>query len=104
MQNIDYKHIIKCSCKIMFLFILAMALSSCADNVTFVQAATMQPVGFWYGLWHGEIAAFAFIISLFDPHTTIYAIYNDGLWYNFGFVLGCSNITMMGMGNIPYLR
>ena len=96
MQNIDYKRIIKCGCKIMFLFTLAMVLSSCADNVTFTQAANMQPVGFWYGLWHGEIATFAFIISLFDSNTTIYAIYNNGPWYNFGFTLGCGGVIILG--------
>jgi hypothetical protein len=37
----------------------ALFLSGCADTVTFQQAATHAPVGFWHGLWHGLILPFA---------------------------------------------
>lgn len=74
--------------KLFILILLLLLLSGCADSITFEEAVIMDKVGFWYGLWHGMIAAFAFIISLFSDSTAIYAIYNNGGWYDFGFVLG----------------
>jgi len=68
--------------------IALLALSGCADKASFTTAATMNPVGFWHGLWHGMILPFAWLVSLFDSDVAIYAIYNNGGWYNFGFVLG----------------
>ncbi|MFW6129262.1 MAG: hypothetical protein ACOC6P_03330 [Candidatus Aminicenantaceae bacterium] len=44
--------------------------------------------GFWLGLWHGLLAPFTFIISLFTPNVRFYEVHNSGGWYNFGFVLG----------------
>ena len=66
-----------------------MLLSGCADTVSFDQAKDVLPVGFWYGLWHGMILPIAWIVSLFSDSTAIYAIYNNGGWYDFGFILGC---------------
>jgi hypothetical protein len=66
-------------------------LSACAD----VQA-DLQPClegheyGFWGGLWHGLIAPFAFIGSLFSDEIAVWAVHNNGGWYTFGFVLGAS--------------
>ena len=44
--------------------------------------------GFWLGLWHGFIAPFAFVVSLFKTNITIYEVHNSGAWYNFGFLFG----------------
>jgi len=74
--------------KYIFLFVFLISLAGCADFVTFKEAANIEPVGFWYGLWHGMICIFSLLISLFDDTATIYAIYNNGAWYNFGFVIG----------------
>lgn len=71
----------------MFLMV-AILLSGCADHVGFDQAAKLTQVGFWYGLWHGLILPVSFIISLFDPTVSVYAIYNNGVFYNLGFVFG----------------
>jgi hypothetical protein len=49
-------------------------------------------LGFWYGLWHGWIAMISLIASLFDNSITVYAVNNNGAWYNFGFILGASTI------------
>jgi len=46
--------------------------------------------GFWTGIWHGIIAPIAFIISLFNENVGMYAIHNNGGWYNFGFLFGLS--------------
>jgi hypothetical protein len=44
--------------------------------------------GFWRGFWHGLIAPFAFLISLFKDNIGVYETHNNGKWYNFGFILG----------------
>jgi hypothetical protein len=44
--------------------------------------------GFLLGLWHGIIAPFTFIASLFTDSVNLYEVHNNGNWYDFGFVLG----------------
>ena len=72
--------------------ILCLMLSGCADSVNLNQTAAMPPVGFWYGFWHGTILPFAWFISLFDSDVAIYAVYNNGGWYDFGFMLGVGSL------------
>jgi hypothetical protein len=72
---------------------IMLLLSGCADNVSLAQAEHLTPVGFWYGFWHGSIMGIAFIVSIFDSDVTIYATYNSGWWYNFGYVLGAGVFT-----------
>lgn len=48
--------------------------------------------GFWFGLWHGFISPFTFVISLFTDDVSPYAVTNNGGWYNFGFILGAMTI------------
>jgi hypothetical protein len=76
-----------------FIFLLCVSLTGCADTMTFTQASKAQPVGFWYGVWHGMIAPFGWIVSLFSDSTAIYAIYNNGGWYDFGFMLGIGGLS-----------
>ena len=73
---------------IFFLVFVCPLLSGCADTVTFEQAAKVMPVGFLYGFWHGITFPITWIGSLFDDAIAIYAIYNNGGWYDFGFFLG----------------
>ena len=73
--------------------ILTVGLTGCADTVTFTQAGQVEPVGFWYGLWHGMILPFAWICSLFSDGISIYAIYNNGGWYDFGFFCGVGGFS-----------
>ncbi len=73
---------------LVLLFGVLISLSGCADDPDFTEAALRDPVGFWHGLWHGIISPISFVISLFDSDVAIYAIYNNGGWYDFGFVLG----------------
>lgn len=47
-----------------------------------------EPAGFFHGLWHGFISLFAFVVSLFSDRVGVYEVYNNGNWYNLGFVLG----------------
>ena len=44
--------------------------------------------GFWQGLWHGTVAPFSFVLSLFKEDMGIYELHNNGRWYNFGFIIG----------------
>lgn len=78
--------------KLYIIAVLLILLTGCADTATFNQAAGMEPVGFWYGLWHGMIVFFSFIASLIWDDVAIYAIYNNGGWYDFGFFLGIGTL------------
>ena len=73
--------------------LLSVWLTGCADTVTFTQAGQVEPVGFWYGLWHGMILPFAWIGSLLSDEISIYAIYNNGGWYDFGFFCGVGGFS-----------
>ena len=66
------------------------ALTSCAD-VSHVQEclpATEHTYGFWGGTWHGIIMVPSFIGSIIWDDVAVYAVNNNGGWYNFGFVGG----------------
>ena len=51
--------------------------------------------GFWLGVWHGFIFPFAFIVSLFNNEIAVYAVPNNGTWYNFGYFVG---VVFLGVG------
>ena len=81
---------------ILFLLIAILSiglLSGCADVTTIEECtkATHQ-YGFWGGLWHGMISFFSFIGSLIYDDVALYAVNNNGPWYDFGFVLGAGII------------
>ncbi|WP_116090273.1 hypothetical protein [Sphingomonas crusticola] len=63
-----------------------LALAACATQMH----GTVKPSapGFLLGLVQGFIAPVSFIVSLFSPDIAVYAVPNNGAWYNFGFVLG----------------
>ena len=68
------------------LLVLPLLLAGCATQM----AGTVKPEapGFLFGLVQGFIAPVTFIISLFRHDVAVYAVPNNGAWYNFGFVLG----------------
>lgn len=85
--------------KILMLFVCVvclLTLSGCADTVPITFKYDIPLVGFWHGLWHGLTFGFAFIGSLFSDQIAIYAVYNNGGWYDFGFWLGI--IILVGGG------
>jgi hypothetical protein len=75
---------------------LVLLLAACASQTPeTVQQAENTP-HFLHGLWHGFIFPFAWIGSLFDSGIAVYAVPNNGGWYDFGFFLG---ITVLGGGS-----
>lgn len=69
--------------------VAVLFLTSCHHVVDVKACVEGQKIyGFWNGLWHGMIAGISFIGSLFDHTISVYAVNNNGGWYNFGFLLG----------------
>ena len=56
------------------------------------QTDEAEPAGFFRGWWHGFISPVAFVVSLFNDSVGVYEPYNNGGWYNFGFIMGVSMI------------
>jgi len=73
---------------------LATLLSACARQTLHGAVASGAP-GFLHGLWDGFIFPFAWIVSLFVPEVAVYAVPNNGGWYDFGYFLG---IVVFGVG------
>jgi hypothetical protein len=72
----------------------ALLLSACAAT-QFPAAHQPGAPGFLLGLWHGFIFPIAWIVSLFAKNVAVYAVPNDGGWYDFGYFLG---IAVFGLG------
>lgn len=74
--------------------VAVLALSACvaAQSPSAVQASAP---GFLLGLWHGFIFPIAWIFSLFSDKVAVYAVPNNGGWYDFGYFLG---IVVFGVG------
>jgi hypothetical protein len=72
----------------------ALALAACAATQASDAVAPQAP-GFWLGLWHGFIFPVAWLVSLFTSKVAIYAVPNNGGWYDFGYFLG---IVVFGVG------
>lgn len=86
------KHIMKNS-RLLATICICLLATGCASQMGFEEAMDAKPVGFWYGLWHGMIAPISWFISLFCKDVAIYAIYNNGGWYDFGFILGIGALS-----------
>ncbi len=78
------------------LAIVAIALTLAACVATEVPTA-VQPnaPGFLEGVWHGFIFPVAWIVSLFTDDIAVYAVPNNGTWYDFGYFVG---IVFLGVG------
>ncbi|MBA3677408.1 MAG: hypothetical protein H0W74_08405 [Sphingosinicella sp.] len=70
-----------------------MLLSACAAQT----GAVVEPgaPGFLLGVWHGFIFPVAWLLSLFMPDVSVYAVPNNGGWYDFGFFIG---VVFLGVG------
>ena len=72
----------------------ALALTACAATQDPAAVSPSAP-GFPLGLWHGFIFPVAWVVSLFTSKVAIYAVPNNGGWYDFGYFLG---IVVFGVG------
>jgi hypothetical protein len=72
----------------LFFITISVIFTSCADVTPIKNCVVDKPYGFWGGLWHGFISPWSFIGSLIWDDIAMYAINNNGGWYDFGFVLG----------------
>ena len=70
-----------------------LLLAACAQQAA--TAVKPEAPGFLLGLWHGFIFPVAWLLSLFMPDVAIYAVPNNGGWYDFGYFLG---IVVFGVG------
>jgi hypothetical protein len=68
-------------------------LAACATQAP--HAVAPQAPGFLLGVWHGFIFPVAWILSLFMPDVSVYAVPNNGGWYDFGYFIG---IVFLGVG------
>lgn len=83
-----------------------LALTGCAHVIPVNDCipSTEHIYGFWGGTWHGMITWFTFIGSLFYDDVTIYAVNNNGAWYNFGFVGGIGLPIRLISGFLKMMR
>ena len=79
--------------KLLLLVVMAL-FAACAATQASDAVAPTAP-GFLLGLWHGFIFPVAWLISLFAPKVAVYAVPNNGGWYDFGYFLG---IVVFGVG------
>jgi len=87
--------------RIVILILAVVMIAGCApgpNQFTGYYKDEVKIAGFWKGLWHGIIAPFVFIISLFKDNMNIYEVNNNGNWYNFGFLIGMTIIFGGGGG------
>ena len=73
-----------------------LALSACARQAADAVSNAPDTPGFLLGLWHGFIFPVAWFLSLFMPDVAVYAVPNNGGWYDFGYFLG---IVFFGVGS-----
>ena len=77
-----------------FALLSLLALTACAATQA-PDAVRPDTPGFLLGLWHGFIFPVAWVVSLFVPKVAVYAVPNNGGWYDFGYFLG---IVVFGVG------
>ncbi len=51
--------------------------------------------GFVPGLWHGIIAPVMLVGSFFNPAMQIYEVHNNGVEYNFGYLIGVALVFLI---------
>lgn len=79
------------------IFLIALFLfSSCADTQNIEACRTGHVYGFFGGLWHGMIALVSFVGSLFSDDIAVWAVNNNGGWYELGFLIGVGGQGIFG--------
>ena len=73
---------------------ISLLLTACAAQQS-GEGVMAEAPGFPLGVWHGFIFPVAWVISLFVDEVAIYAVPNNGGWYDFGYFIG---IIFLGVG------
>jgi hypothetical protein len=73
---------------------LMLALTACIAKQS-PSALNANGPGFLEGVLHGFVFPVAWLISLFTDQIAIYAVPNNGGWYNFGYFIG---VCFLGVG------
>ena len=76
------------------LFAVILTLAACAHRVD--SSVAPHAPGFLLGLWQGFIFPVSWVLSLFMPDVAIYAVPNNGGWYDFGYFIG---VVFLGVGS-----
>jgi len=79
-----------------FFLITLLIFSSCAEVQHIDACKTGHIYGFWGGLWHGMIAPVSFVVGLFKDDVAVWAVNNNGGWYEFGFLIGIGSLGLGG--------
>jgi hypothetical protein len=79
-----------------FVLFAIFLFSSCAEVQNIDACKTGHVYGFFGGLWHGIIAPFSFVCSLFMDDVAVWAVNNNGGWYTFGFLIGVGSLGFGG--------
>ncbi len=88
MKTIRISHLVTVS----IILLMCFTLIGCAEPQHVEKCVTGHTYGFWGGLWHGIIAPFAFIGSLFSDDIVVWSPNNNGGWYTFGFLIGAGSL------------
>jgi hypothetical protein len=78
--------------------LLMVALSGCAPGDGSNSGTKLA--GFFSGVWHGWIAPFTLIWSLFNQNIGIYEVFNSGFWYDLGYYMA----IISGFGGLALFR
>ncbi|HEU0310659.1 MAG TPA: hypothetical protein VFR36_05525 [Sphingomicrobium sp.] len=80
--------------RLLVLATFTLALAACVARQPASVVSPAAP-GFLEGVWHGFIFPVAWIVSLFTDDIALYAVPNNGGWYDFGYFVG---ICFLGVG------
>ena len=80
--------------RILAISLLVLTLAACVAKQS---GGTVDPAapGFLEGVWHGFIFPVAWLVSLFTNDIAVYAVPNNGGWYDFGYFIG---VVVLGVG------
>jgi hypothetical protein len=89
-------------CNLLILAFLILSATGCAQAVSpsdFSKLGEVEIAGLFSGIWHGLTVPFSFIGSLWSEEVAIYAAYNNGGWYDFGFCFGLFVLARKMLGS-----
>ena len=80
--------------RVFVLVAMSLTVAACVAKQS-MSAVNPAAPGFLEGVWHGFIFPIAWIVSLFTDDISVYAVPNNGAWYDFGYFVG---ICFLGVG------